>query len=85
MWENNVPSSKMKAWKKIVKRMKKNNIFWPRFGSCAPRLTSCAPGTRYLVILLSDLFFKPRSVEKSQEYSSKLAYIERPLANTLFI
>lgn len=62
--------------------MKKNNIFWPRFGPCAPRFAPCA---WYLVNLLSNLFFKPRSVEKSQEYSSKLAYTEKPLENTLFI
>jgi len=48
-----------------------------------PQGHPCAPGA--MVNLLSDLFFKPRSLEKSQEYSSKLAYIYRPLANTSFI
>lgn len=32
MWENNVPSSKMKANKKITQRTKKNDIFQPSFG-----------------------------------------------------
>jgi len=32
IWENNVPSPKMKANKKITQRTKKNGIFQPSFG-----------------------------------------------------
>jgi hypothetical protein len=57
--------------------------FFARIWSMRPKVRLI--GAWYLVNLLSDLFFKPRSVEKSQEYSSKLAYIQRPLENILFI
>ncbi|AES71080.1 transmembrane protein, putative [Medicago truncatula] len=28
MWKNNIPSSKIKAWKKTTQRTKKNDIFF---------------------------------------------------------
>jgi len=48
MWENNIPSPKMKAWKKITQRTKKMAFFGQFPSPCPPWFVSCALGTWHL-------------------------------------